>query len=532
MDRETNLDSILALEKQIGDNEGNEKAIVIQLKYSRNSLLNVSILLSPGILGSVFHWNAIPDGDFGGLPKGSYNFLLVCHHWFQVASCTPELWSFWGNSIEDWAHRHARCGTTPLDLVLETSPGRKLDSQLRGALQDRAARDTIRLVHLRGAGANLLKSVISSIVTQGEGTQLSGVESFIVQNDSSFTFVDISAFFRYRLPKLRCLRLSGCKISSWDLLKPQITVLTTLELTTDSLLPIPTLPQLLSVLSFNPLLRHLVLSYRLAPCVADSDRAAVRVQLPHLKLFHLSGNFWVAFRLLNWLELPNKMDVLTLSLHRCSSLRLSQTLGPYFGDHLRRRGRVPGGGLGVSTKYSFGTFRLCAGDVRRGGNPAEVVRFAEVSAVADVQLRDEEADGLWFGLISHIPWEQVIGLETAVPILRSEELCVEMRDLTYLHLVEVDFSTWFVEPGVCTLHAPEELLPGLDRIVITEPTLSGGDWSPLTNFLSRRAVAGNKISSLRLNGHSHLDEDVVGSIERAVGVFERVAEAPEDEGGE
>src|SRR5258708_3853962 len=102
MDREINLNRILALEDQIREHE----RAIIQLKRTRNSLLNVSTLLPPEILGAIFRWNVIPDGVFGGLPKGSYNFLLVCHHWFEVASRAPELWSFWGNSIEDWAHRH------------------------------------------------------------------------------------------------------------------------------------------------------------------------------------------------------------------------------------------------------------------------------------------------------------------------------------------------------------------------------------------------------------------------------------------
>jgi len=120
MDREINLDSILALEKQIEEqrDEGHEKTI-IRLKRTRNSLLNVSTLLPPEILGGIFHYNVVPDRDFGGLPNGSYNFLLVCRHWFEVASRTPGLWSFWGNSIPDWERRHARCGTVPLDLVLE-----------------------------------------------------------------------------------------------------------------------------------------------------------------------------------------------------------------------------------------------------------------------------------------------------------------------------------------------------------------------------------------------------------------------------
>ena len=147
MDREINLDSILALEKQI---EEHERAL-IQLKRARNSLLDVSILLPPEILGSIFLWNATPHGNFGGLPKGSYNFLLVCHHWFEVASRTPELWSFWGNSILDWTHRHPRCRVTPVDLVLDSRTSNELDDGIRNALQDRAARDVIRRVHLTGS---------------------------------------------------------------------------------------------------------------------------------------------------------------------------------------------------------------------------------------------------------------------------------------------------------------------------------------------------------------------------------------------
>ena len=86
MDREINLGSIRALDEQI---EEHERAI-IQHKRTQNSLLNVSTLLPPEILGNIFRWNVIPDGDFGGLSEDSYNFLLVCRHWFEVASRTPE----------------------------------------------------------------------------------------------------------------------------------------------------------------------------------------------------------------------------------------------------------------------------------------------------------------------------------------------------------------------------------------------------------------------------------------------------------
>ena len=89
------LDSILALDKQIEEHERTP----IQLKRTRNSLLNVSTFLPPEIIGKIFRWNTLSGEKFVGVPKGSYNFLLVCHHWFEVASRTPELWRFWGISI-------------------------------------------------------------------------------------------------------------------------------------------------------------------------------------------------------------------------------------------------------------------------------------------------------------------------------------------------------------------------------------------------------------------------------------------------
>ena len=155
-----------------------------------------------------------------------------------------------------------------------------------------------------------------------------------------------------------------------------------------------------------------------------------------------------------------------------------------------------------------------------GDDLAEVHRFIKVFTLTNVQLGDEEADELHFDLTSHIPWEEVVGLETTLPILRSEELCVKMRSLTYLHLDEVGLSTWFVEPDIRQPHTFKDLLRSLARIVITEPTLSGGDWSPLMDFLSRREAAGNGISSIRLIGHPHMDQDVVRTIGRSVDAFE------------
>ena len=521
MDREINLDSIRELEKQI---EEHERAI-IQLKRTRNSLLNVSTL-PPEILGRIFRWNVVPEGDFAGLGRRSYNFLLVCHHWLEVASHNPELWCSWGNSIQDWARRHARCGTVPLDLVLDDwYSGHELDDKLRDALQERAARDIIRWVHLRGTDVpELLNSVVSSIVTKGDEPGLNSVESFVIQNVGRAGIVDVSAFFsRYHLPKLRRLWLHRCTISPQDLLKSQITTLTTLELTSSELSPTPSLSQLLSILSSNPFLQYLELPPYSATNT-NGDGSSIRVPLLHLRKLRLSSDFCHAFQLLNQLELPDGMDSMNLSLNKCSPSDLSRTLGPYLGDRVRCQGRLPGNGLGLSSSHDSGTFHFCTfhlstGDVRKHDN-TEVDWFVSVSAVMSVQLEDEEADGLGFDLIAHIPPEQVIRLQTTFPILRSKKLRVKMHNLTYLQLEGVNLSTWFAEPDIRGPQTFKELLPRLNHIAITWPTLSGCDWSPFIDFLSRRAGVGNQISLLSLSYRPHMDKDVVESIKRAVKVFE------------
>ena len=482
----------------------------------------MSTFLPPEILGNIFRRNVIPYGDFGGLVKGSYNFLLVCHHWSEVASRTPGLWCSWGNSIEDWGRRYARCGTGPLDLVLDTWVGRKLDDGLRDVPQDRAARDVIRRVHVRGIHrAGLLNSVISSIIVGGEGIRSNGMVSFIVENTSVGIIVDVSGFFsRYRLPKLQCLRLAGCRISSLDLLESQTTALTTLELIDHPLSPITsTLSQLVSILSSNPLLQDLSLSCDLVPHVVDGGRPAPLVPLRHLKTLSLSSDFRHTFLLMGQLELPDRLDSLDLSLHSCSPSDLSQTLGPYLRDRVRRWSGFPGGGLRLSATHDFSTFCFQIGDAKNRDS-GWMVWFITVNAVMSRTLGGEVVEKIGSNLIARIPQRQVISLRTNLPILRSEQLCIEMCNLTRLRLDEVDLSACFAELDIHEPHKFEKFLPSLDRIMLTRPTLGDGGWYPLTNFLSRRAAARKPISSVRFYGYSNIGDDAYESISHAVKVFD------------
>jgi len=524
MNREKNIDSILALEKRIEGHKGDGNTI-IQLKRTRNSLLNVSTV-PPEILGNVFRWNVIPCTEFLGLSKGSFNFLLVCHHWFEVASGTPELWSFWGNSTKDWTHRHTHCRTGPVDLVMDGGD-HDLGDQLRDALRDRAARDTIRQVHLfQTSGTQpTLNSIISSIVVEGEEPRTSSVKSFIVETTYGPT-VDVTPFFsRYHFLKLRYLRLIGCSISSWDLLKSRITTLTTLKLGR-GLSPPPPPSQLLLILSSNPLLQDLSLSPGPDPHAINDDRSSPPVPLRHLKDLHLRSDFFTAtFWLLNRLELPDQMDTLDMFLFKCSPSDITQTLGPYFGDRVRRGSRFPGGGLELSVTYGGSGFNLSIESTYPVDDFVEVDWYARASVdtwgnTGTTQTAGEALE-MVFDFVSRLPLEEVTDLKTNIPILCSEELCVGMCNLTNLYLTEVDLSGRFADPDIDGPQTFRELLPSLDCLKIDVPTLGRGYWNPLINFLTRRAAIGNRISSLVFILCPRMCPEDIQSVERVVDFFIR-----------
>ena len=130
MGEEMNLESISALDEEIAKGRGD----IIKLKRTRNSMLNISVLAPPEILGYIFNLvvSRIPvdsrtvsvrpyqTPQFRGPEKEWYNFLLVCHYWLEVAYATPEVWTFWGKA---WEKQYIRAGSAPVDLVLRVRHG-------------------------------------------------------------------------------------------------------------------------------------------------------------------------------------------------------------------------------------------------------------------------------------------------------------------------------------------------------------------------------------------------------------------------
>ena len=496
---EVNIETIQALEEQIRKHE----RTVIELKRTRNSLLNVS-KLPPEVLGDIFRWNVTLKEAFDGLEKKSRNFLFVCHHWFEVASATPEVWSFWGNTPKDWARWHRHPGTSPLDLVLggiDHDDG-TFNITLRDALQDRAERDAIRRVHLWSGDAAFLASIISPLAATGQGVRSNGMESFILTNDDD-TPVDVSKFFaHYRFPKLQRLALDSCSIASWDLLTSRTTVLTSLALSFKKPSPTPTTSQLLSILASNPSLRRVSLSRHAVPEDGGGE-PSYRVSLHHLRDLELAGGLRHVIGLLHRLDYPANVD-LAITLRDHTVADIARIVGPYLRDYLRCRGRSRNG-LGLSVSRFGHRTTLHVADVGRMDLSTPV--WVQISSFVMITMELEptpQAQGLsekWFlDLIAHFPRDEIVSFRSWDQPTTIQDVSAQFPNLRAIHSGSMPLPAAFPESN---LDGDEVLLPSLQHVFLERPVVYGGDWSPLVAFLACRASSGNRLESLTVTD-SHM----------------------------
>jgi len=496
MGPEINIDSILALEKRIEEGLGN----VIRLKRTRNSLLNISTRVPPELLAEIFHWNVLPDWDLDELEKGRYNFLLVCHHWFKVASGAPGLGTYWGKTVKQWSQHYRRSRTAPLDLVLGTrSCDIPFNGPLRKALRNRAACDFIRSVHLYGPDADLLHSVVSSLTLDDGGVRDSSIESLRVE----CTDVDISTYLgRYRFPKLRDLRLmTSAIVSPWDRLKLQATSLTTLSLQFTAFSESPATSQLLSILASYPNIQDLSLYEVIIPHDVG-DGSTPRVSLRHLKRLHLSGDCSRVFRLLERLECPDTLDSVSLNLSYCAGEAVSELLEPYLHDRIRRDDQfqnrlwiqVSCGCRSIS--FDINTLSEFNIQTMPSGNGSPSLSF-------EAEFADRfplSAGGkMCVDLMAHVPRERVVYFTVGLDMYATRDLLVTTPSIENLCLSgRVDFDV-FLQPDPLL---GAELLPSLRHLVLQyyfRKNDSDVDWRPLITYLTHR-VSGGQAFSLRLYG--------------------------------
>ena len=539
MGSETNLESIRTLEEQIEKGKGD----IINLKRTRNSLLNISTRVPPEILGYIFAWIVAREQDdslfsiahFARLEKGTYDFLLVCRHWFEVASRTPEVWTFWGRTLGDWRKRCHRVGGAPVDLVLDGFARCSIpfDSSLRDALSDHAARDGIRQIHLAGHDSDLFGAIISSLIPSGTSPQEKRIESIDLQTHTIPE--QLSHFFtRSRLPNLRYLHISGClqtppnphtaehqaQVLFWD----QLALLRTTRLATLSLhierapLPIPA-SQLIPVLTSNPNLRALRLMHSGLP--NSIGWPSIRVSLRQLNTMTLGGEFDRVFALLTRLELPAVLDYVVLQISHFTAQDVLHTLGPYLRDHFQRDVRFQGE-LAVVVSYSrfsdgFGYSTHGCIDLTSSPNGMSPSAIFSTTLIHPLPS-DPASDNLTFDLAAFIPSENVTSLEVVDSIRVPEDLLVAMRNIETLRLCNPMLSSRFLQPDPKGPHANTKLLPSLRFLHLENVTASDATWEPLVTYLVHQTSKG-QIISLQVSSFLSISRGVMEEIRDLVDTF-------------
>ena len=174
------MGSIRALEKQIEEGKGD----IIKFKRARNSLLNISVRVTPEILGDVFACSGSFDllnhvsRGYRRDPTASLHFIPLVQGRFSHPG-TLRLLGEHLTGLEEMSPLLGR--GHPLDPDGDDCDPHAL---FNGSLQDGEVRigvmrDTIRQVHLASDEDATLSSIISSLTPNDKSAQNENIESIV-----------------------------------------------------------------------------------------------------------------------------------------------------------------------------------------------------------------------------------------------------------------------------------------------------------------------------------------------------------------
>ena len=291
-----------------------------RLKRLRNSL-NLSVCIAPEILGYIFWWCVFSGvSPRGRIARNTFNFLLVCRYWFDVATSTPSLWTFWGTSLRECVAFYRYSGAVPLYLNLVDANTNRDIREASGVFQDLGVQRRIRHLHVHTPPETLV-NILSFMSIPQPSPIRSQIQSLVLTVEGSWIperpeeVPDITDFLNtHSFPELRTLRLRGCNLR-WECLILQTSKLTHLFIHAYEKSKKPTVLQLAALFARNSALEEINLSLEIASTPEGIlPESSNTVFLPRLRRLAVHGNATGHAQLLNLLTFSNELEHVKIDL--------------------------------------------------------------------------------------------------------------------------------------------------------------------------------------------------------------------------
>jgi hypothetical protein len=257
----------------------------------------------------------------GTAAPGSFNFLFVCRHWYEVAVDTQSLWSYWDSKAERWSTFLDRSKRAPLHLRFFSNITQDWDSKTAKAagemFQSLDVQSRFIDVDFHGARHSVdLYLGLSKSWSRPEhpsplkSLRLRPADDHLFVRDISRAPVIIPSHYWLKLfPELEELELRDCRCD-WDAPIFFTSSLRRLVIVCRDPFCNPKMSQIESMIYHNRALDHLELS---APVDCQPSQT-LSPSLPFLRTLGVSGTLPDAIKLLRYLNSPRTLERLDLIL--------------------------------------------------------------------------------------------------------------------------------------------------------------------------------------------------------------------------
>ncbi|KAF9651665.1 hypothetical protein BDM02DRAFT_679645 [Thelephora ganbajun] len=257
----------------------------------------------------------------GTAEPGSFNFLFVCRHWYEVAINAQNLWCYWDSKTERWSTFLDRSKRAPLHLRFFSNVAQDWGKKPAEAAAEmfQSLEVQSRFIDVDFHGARLFVDMYLGLSKNWsrpeypsplKSFRLRTADGHIVSRGMSHTPIVVPSHYWLKLfPELDELELRDCRCD-WDAPIFFTSSLRRLAIVCRDPFSNPKMLQIESMIYHNRALDHLELS---APTGCQPSQT-LSPSLPFLRTLGVSGMLPDAIKLLQYLNSPRTLERLDLVL--------------------------------------------------------------------------------------------------------------------------------------------------------------------------------------------------------------------------